>query len=109
MRNIRDGRSLASLASMLVGCELKSPQKAWPQLNSWSALAHHRCSRFRLCRALLLAAAHAQVRPDERLQVSVQHAVHIAYFQFRAVVLNQPVGLQHVRSNLRSKLHAELG
>src|ERR1700674_3614682 len=103
MRNIRDGRGLASLASMLVRGELKGPQKAWPQLNRCSPLAsHHRCSPVWPMPGLLLATTHQQAGQDERLQASVQHAVQIAYFHLRAVVLKNEVRLQHLKSNLRS-------
>ena len=39
---------------------------------------------------------HPQIRSDKRLQIAINHAVHITYFSLRAVIFNQAVRLQNV-------------
>src|ERR1035437_6777461 len=41
-----------------------------------------------------------QVAAQKRLQVSVQHLVHIAHFHLGPVILGDAIGLQHIRANL---------
>src|SRR5258708_18477098 len=57
---------------------------------------------------LFFSTAHGQVRTNERLQIAIEHAVNVTYFQFCPVILDHPVGLQHVGTNLRSELNIEL-
>ena len=45
---------------------------------------------------LALAAAAEQIGPDKGFQVTVENAVHIAYFHLRAMVFNEPVRVKYV-------------
>jgi hypothetical protein len=49
---------------------------------------------------LLFASSHAKVGAYERLQVAVDHAIHISNFELGAVIFDHPVRLQNVRANL---------
>src|SRR5271165_3577381 len=49
-----------------------------------------------------------QVRTDKGIQVSIQHAVYITNLKLRAVVLDQPVRLHHVRADLAAKGNFQL-
>src|SRR2546422_5055806 len=40
------------------------------------------------------SSARHQKRANERVKVAIQNTVHVAHFKFRAVVLNQTVGLR---------------
>ncbi len=72
-----------------------------------------------LCRALLsgtaggclhvilglpCSAAHLQIGADERLQVAVDHAIHVADFHLGAMIFDKAVGLQGVRTYLRAEV-----
>src|SRR5882672_9224786 len=57
----------------------------------------------------LLASPHPQISLHKRPQISIQHAIHVAYFQLGAVILDQAIGLHNVRADLRSKTNVELG
>src|SRR5438270_1596908 len=59
--------------------------------------------------SLLLSAARQQIGANERLQITIEHAIHIADFGFRAVILDHPVGLENIGANLRSEFYVELG
>ena len=43
------------------------------------------------------------------LGVRMEDAVHIANFRLGAMVFHQPVGMQHIRANLRSEIYIEFG
>ena len=49
---------------------------------------------------LLSTPPHQQVASNKRLQVAVEHTIHVAHLDLCAVVLHHPVGLQDVRTNL---------
>src|SRR5271157_2920705 len=50
-----------------------------------------------------------QVRPDEGINVAIEDAVHIANAEFRAVVLDQAIGLHDVRADLAAEGNIQLG
>src|SRR3984957_16809110 len=60
----------------------------------------------RVCRRA--APLRQQISAQKRLQIPVEHLVHIANFNLGAVVLCNPVGLQHIRPNLRAEVDFEL-
>src|ERR1700676_1838989 len=49
-----------------------------------------------------------QVAAQERLEVTVENLVRVAHFHLGAVVLDDAIGLQYIRPNLRSKVDLEL-
>src|SRR5579875_3158481 len=49
-----------------------------------------------------------QVRVYQRVDVSVQHAIHVPDRQLRAVVFNHPVRRQHVTANLVAEIDLQL-
>src|ERR1700722_3995992 len=55
----------------------------------------------------LLPAPRHQIRADERLQVSIQYAIHVTDFGFGAVILDHAIRLQHVGANLRPEFNIE--
>src|SRR5580698_5805521 len=59
------------------------------------------------CLRLLLAAAHLEIGADERLQVAVNYAVHVADFHLGSVVLDQTIRLQSVRADLRAEVDVQ--
>ena len=46
---------------------------------------------------------------DERIDISVEHAVHVADRQFGAVILDQPVGGEYIAADLAAEIDFELG
>jgi hypothetical protein len=52
---------------------------------------------------LPFSAAHLQIGADERLQVAVDHAIHVADFHLGAMIFDKAVGLQGVRTYLRAE------
>src|SRR5215470_12504150 len=57
--------------------------------------------------ALSLVSPRQQIRPDKRPQVPIQHAVDIAHLHLGAVILDQPVRMQHIRTYLRAEIDIE--
>ena len=49
-----------------------------------------------------------QICPDKWPEVAVQNAVYIANLRLGAVIFYQPVGMQHIRPNLRAEVDIEL-
>src|ERR1700679_1068452 len=49
------------------------------------------------------AALGQQIPPQKRLQVAIEHLVHVAHFNLGAVVLGNAVGLQNVGPDLRAE------
>src|SRR5262245_7354717 len=49
-----------------------------------------------------------QIGFHERLQIAVQNAIDVADFDFRASILNQPIRLKHVRTDLTAKGNVHL-
>src|SRR5580704_6419011 len=58
--------------------------------------------------SLLLTAPRQQIGANERLQVAVEHAIHVANFRLRSMILDHAIRLQHVGTNLRSEFDVEL-
>jgi len=56
---------------------------------------------------LFFSPASQQIGADERLQVAIEHAVHVAHLGFGAVILDHAVGLQDVGANLRAEVVVE--
>src|ERR1700758_4052777 len=52
--------------------------------------------------------AHDQISPDKRRQVPVEDTVHIPELDLCAVVLGNPIRLQHVGPDLRSEVDVQL-
>src|SRR5215472_18430481 len=50
-----------------------------------------------------------QVGANEGIQIAVEHAVYVADFKLRAVILDHLVGLHHVRADLAAKRNVSLG
>src|SRR5690349_12816714 len=53
---------------------------------------------------LLFPTAHLQISTYEGLQIAIDHAVNVANFHLGPVVLDQAIGLQHIRPNLRAEV-----
>ena len=58
---------------------------------------------------LFFPSAHSQIGLDKRLQIAIQHAIHVTDLQFRAMVFDEAIGLQHVGANLGSKIDIKFG
>jgi hypothetical protein len=100
MSDIRNRRCLTSLAFVLFGGKLKSAEEAVaefdrPLRSPWWRLW------FQL---LLLPAPRKQIRPDERLQVPIEHTVHVANFHLGSMIFNQPIWLLDIRTILRPEI-----
>src|SRR5690242_1647482 len=69
-----------------------------------------------LFKELIFAVAHSlpglaeyQVRVDERVEIAAEHAIHVSDGELSAVVLDHPVGSQHITANLAAEVDVELG
>src|SRR6516164_4695852 len=60
-------------------------------------------------RLLALGSAHAQIGPHEYIQIAIEDPVDVSNLGLGAMILDQPVGLQYIGSNLRAKVDVELG
>src|SRR6266478_6686322 len=63
-----------------------------------------RISQLGVCLRFLLAPPHPQISLHQRPQIAIQHAIHVADLQLRAVILNHAVRLQHIRPDLRTEI-----
>ena len=108
VRDIRNGRGFARLPGMFLGREHEGPQKRGPSFIAlWTLVSPWR-TFFLAKPSLLFSAPRQQIGANERLQIAVEHAIHVADFHLGAVVFDHAIGLQHVRANLRSELDVEL-
>src|ERR1700683_1277333 len=46
---------------------------------------------------------------NERIEIAVQHPLHLAHFEFRPMIFHELVGLQCVGANLASETDLQLG
>src|ERR1019366_235350 len=64
--------------------------------------------RFTTLRPLLFP-SQLQIRPDQLVQIPVEHAIDIANLDSRPQVFHHAIGLQHVRADLRPEVNVEFG
>src|SRR5438477_5475794 len=57
----------------------------------------------------LFASPHPQISLHEGPQIPIQYAIHVADFELGAMVLDHPIGLEDVGTDLRSEADIELG